>query len=102
MTQIHYRARVRAVLLSLFLPLAASAATPTTVATDLSGLDEASFAALDGVAFEKTATVRLVQEGFAVVARTATPQVLVSVSLRPDARARAQRARTDPRSSLGR
>ena len=42
---------VRAVLVSLLLPLAASAATPTTVALDLSSLDETSFAALDGVAF---------------------------------------------------
>lgn len=73
--------------MSLLLPLLASAATPTTVAIDLSGLDEASFAALDGVAFEKTATVRLVQEGFAVVARTATPQVLVSLRLNAEPRA---------------
>ena len=55
-------------------------AAPTTVALDLSTLEAGAFEALDGVALEKTATVRLVQEGFAVVATTATPDVLISLS----------------------
>lgn len=55
-------------------------AAPTTVALDLSTLEAGAFEALDGVALEKTATVRLVQEGFAVVATTATPDVLISLT----------------------
>lgn len=62
-------------------------AAPVTVALDVSTVDAASFEALDGVALEKTATVRLVQEGFAVVAPTASPNVLVSVSVRESPRA---------------
>lgn len=68
------------VLLALVVSASAFAA-PTTVALDVSTVDEAAFEALDGVALEKTATVRLVQEGFAVIAPTASPDVLVSVSV---------------------
>ena len=57
-----------------------------SVALDLTGLDGDSFAALDGVALEKSATVRLVQDGFAVVARTASPDVVLRVGLRPEPR----------------
>jgi len=71
----------QAVTLALVISSLAVAA-PTSVALDLSTLDQTAFEALDGVALEKTATVRLVQEGFAVVATTAAPQVLVSVSVR--------------------
>lgn len=70
----------QAVLLALVVSSLAVAA-PTTVALDVSTLDAAAFEALDGVALEKTATVRLVQEGFAVIAPTASPEVLVSVSV---------------------
>ena len=70
----------QAVLLALVLCSSAIAA-PTTVALDVSTVDAAAFEALDGVALEKTATVRLVQEGFAVIAPTASPDVLVSVSV---------------------
>lgn len=62
-------------------------AAPTTVALDLSTLEPTAFEALDGVALEKTATVRLVQEGFAVVATTAAPDVLVSLSVTSTPRA---------------
>lgn len=75
----------QAVLLALVVSSFASAA-PTTVALDVSTVDAASFEALDGVALEKTATVRLVQEGFAVIAPTAAPDVLVSVSVNAEPR----------------
>lgn len=68
------------VLLALVVSASAFAA-PTTVALDVSTVDEVAFEALDGVALEKTATVRLVQEGFAVIAPTASPDVLVSVAV---------------------
>lgn len=83
---------MRAVFLSLLLPLGASAAGPATVALDLRGLDESTFAAIDGVALEKSATVRLVQEGFAVVAASASPEVLVSLTLQAVPRALVLRA----------
>ena len=72
-------------LLALVVSSFASAA-PTTVALDVSTVDAASFEALDGVALEKTATVRLVQEGFAVIAPTASPDVLVAVSVSAEPR----------------
>lgn len=72
-------------LLALVVSSFASAA-PTTVALDVSTVDAVSFEALDGVALEKTATVRLVQEGFAVIAPTAAPDVLVSVSVSAEPR----------------
>ena len=72
-------------LLALVVSSFASAA-PTTVALDVSTVDAAAFEALDGVALEKTATVRLVQEGFAVIAPTASPDVLVAVSVSAEPR----------------
>lgn len=75
----------QAVLLALVLSSSAIAA-PTPVALDVSTLDAASFEALDAVALEKTATVRLVQEGFAVIAPTASPDVLVTVSVNAEPR----------------
>ncbi len=76
----------QALTLALVISSLATAA-PTTVALDLSTLEVTSFEALDGVALEKTATVRLVQEGFAVVATTAAPDVLVSLSVTQTPRA---------------
>ncbi|MBM4777738.1 MAG: hypothetical protein GQE15_08550 [Archangiaceae bacterium] len=75
----------QAVLLALVVSSFAIAA-PTTVALDVSTVDAAAFEALDGVALEKTATVRLVQEGFAVIAPTASPDVLVTVSVNAEPR----------------
>ncbi|MBL8915028.1 MAG: hypothetical protein JNM17_30265 [Archangium sp.] len=66
--------------------LSASAHALPSVALDLTALDAESFAALDGVALEKSATVRLVQDGFAVVTRTANPDVIVRVEVRPEPR----------------
>jgi hypothetical protein len=76
----------QAVTLALVISSLAGAA-PTAVALDLSTLEAGAFEALDGVALEKTATVRLVQEGFAVVATTASPDVLVSLSVTQTPRA---------------
>ncbi|HEY3355545.1 MAG TPA: hypothetical protein VGQ83_20005 [Polyangia bacterium] len=55
---------------------AADRARPT-VALDLTGLREEAYARLDGLGLEKRAVLRLVQDGFAVVAATAAPQVLL-------------------------
>ncbi len=57
----------------------AQAAGPTTLAVDLTQLGERDFATVDGLGLENRATVRLVQEGFAVVSLRAAPQVVVRV-----------------------
>lgn len=75
--------RALAVIFSL---LASAAHALPSVALDLTALDADAFAALDGVALEKSATVRLVQDGFAVVTRTANPDVTARVEVRREPR----------------
>lgn len=59
---------------------AATAAEPLpSVAIDLGGLDEATYAKLDGLGLEKRLVLRLVQDGFAVVAASAQADVRLSV-----------------------
>jgi hypothetical protein len=56
-----------------------------TVAVDMTQLDAASFARVDGVGLEKRILLRLVQDGFAVVRPEQGPDVLVSVQAKgPD------------------
>jgi hypothetical protein len=56
------------------------AAAPHSVAVDLSALDRKSYQELDAVALERALVVRLVQEGFAVVASGASPEVRLSLT----------------------
>ena len=58
------------------------AAAPHAVAVDLSGLDRQSYQELDAVSLERAIVVRLVQEGFAVVAVAAAPDIRVAVTRR--------------------
>jgi hypothetical protein len=66
----------------LAIPLAVSAAATSswarnapTVAVDLATLDVVTYQELDGLSLEKRVVVRLVQEGFAVVAPTEQPDI---------------------------
>lgn len=65
--------------------LLVGALEPVRVAIDLTALDEASFAAIDGLAIEQSAVTRLVQEGFAVVGRDRGEDLLLSVEANPTA-----------------
>jgi hypothetical protein len=56
------------------------AAGPHTVSVDLSGLEEPSHRKLGGVELERRAVLRLVQDGFAVVAPSASPDIALTVS----------------------
>lgn len=58
---------------------AAPGAPVTTVAVDLSGLGRGEFDRLDGLGLETRATIRLVQEGFAVVSLRSTPSIVLRV-----------------------
>lgn len=64
------------------LALGLLAAAPHAVAVDLSGLDRQSYQELDAVSLERAIVVRLVQEGFAVVAASAAPHIRVAVTRR--------------------
>ncbi len=64
------------------LALGLLAATPHSVAVDLSALDRQSYQELDAVSLERGVVVRLVQEGFAVVGPAAAPDVRITVSRR--------------------
>ncbi|MGC4113855.1 MAG: hypothetical protein QM765_04210 [Myxococcales bacterium] len=55
----------------------------TSVALDLTALDEATYKKVGALALEKQAVLRLVQESFAVVAPTATPDVRLSIVVLP-------------------
>lgn len=64
--------------------VALGAAEPLpSVAIDLTGLDEAAYAKLDGLALEKRLVLRLVQDGFAVVAASADADIRVTVKAAP-------------------
>jgi hypothetical protein len=56
-----------------------SATQATSVSVDVTTLDDATFQRLDGTALEKQIVVRLVQDGFAVVAPTWQPAVVLTV-----------------------
>jgi hypothetical protein len=56
------------------------AAAPHSVAVDLSALDRKSYQELDAVSLERALVVRLVQEGFAVVASNASPEVRLKLT----------------------
>ncbi len=56
------------------------AATPHSVAVDLSSLDRKSYLELDAVALERGVVLRLVQEGFAVVSVSSEPELLVRIT----------------------
>jgi hypothetical protein len=77
-------------MLLLFLPLAllpraaaADTARPT-VAVDFAALDEAAYKRLDALALEERVVLRLAQEGFAVVARPAVPEILIRLRVLAD------------------
>lgn len=84
-------APLRAALTGVCLPLltllpAAAAATPTppaptTVGIDMGALSERDYAIVDGLALQKKAVLRLVEEGFAVVAWHKAPAVKVRLSM---------------------
>ncbi len=65
------------------LAVAAGAAPPVSVALDLSPLDTGTYRRIGGLALEKQAVLRLVQESFAVVAPSATPEVVVRIQAAP-------------------
>ncbi len=75
-----------AVGLSLLLALGAKAEPRQTisVAVDLTQLGERDFQQVDGLGLENRATVRLIQEGFAVVSVRSSPQIVLRVLSRPD------------------
>lgn len=52
---------------------------PTTVAVDLGGIDAAAFREIDGLDLERRVLVRLVEDGFATVARTAHPELTIVI-----------------------
>lgn len=64
---------------------ASAAEGRTTVALDLTRLDDRQYSDLDGLALEKRLVLRLVEEGFAVVAPTAQPEITVHVEVQGDA-----------------
>ncbi|MGC4119941.1 MAG: hypothetical protein QM765_36260 [Myxococcales bacterium] len=55
-------------------------ADPVAVSVDFAPLDAETYAGIDGYALQKLVVLRLVQEGFAVVAPTETPQVRISLA----------------------
>jgi hypothetical protein len=55
-----------------------------SVGVDFSTLDAATYRDIDGLALEKATLLRLVQEGFPVVAVSASPVVLISLRRVPD------------------
>jgi hypothetical protein len=57
---------------------------PRSVGVDFSTLDDATYRDIDGLALEKATLLRLVQEGFPVVAVSASPVVLISLRRVPD------------------
>lgn len=70
--------------LALALFAVGASAEPVRVALDLGALDDASFAAIDGVAIERGCLARLVQEGFAVVALDHAPELVLVVEVAPE------------------
>lgn len=74
---------MRAAWLAVFLWVtgAFAAAPPRLVAVDLSALDHEAFEKLDAVALESRIVVRLVQEGYAVVALRSAPEGKLEVRL---------------------
>ena len=67
---------MRVILLGLF----ALAASPHTVAVDLTALDRKSYLELDAVTLERGVVIRLVQEGFAVVTPNASPEIRLRIT----------------------
>src|SRR5262249_25290824 len=65
---------VTVALLAIGSPCAASAHEDFTVALDFSSIDEQTYRSLDVLSLERELVVRLVQEGFAVVAASARPR----------------------------
>jgi hypothetical protein len=59
--------------------LAFAGSEPTTVALDLTQLEDRSYDALDGLGLEKRLVLRLVQEGFAVVGLTTNPEIVIGI-----------------------
>ncbi len=57
---------------------------PQSVGVDFSTLDATTYRDIDGLALEKATLLRLVQEGFPVVAVSASPVVLISLRRVPD------------------
>jgi len=58
---------------------AAAENVPQSVGVDFSTLDDATYRDIDGLALEKATLLRLVQEGFSVVAVSSSPVVLISL-----------------------
>lgn len=56
---------------------------PVTVAIDLAALDANAYRALDALSLEKRVVLRLIEDGFAVVAATAHPELVLRVSRTP-------------------
>jgi hypothetical protein len=55
-----------------------------TVAVDFASLDERAYKRLDALALEERVVLRLAQEGFAVVARPAEPEILIRLRVLAD------------------
>jgi hypothetical protein len=72
--------------LSVLLALSAQAdpRPAISVAVDLTQLGERDFQMVDGLGLENRATVRLIQEGFAVVSLRSSPQIVLRVLSKPD------------------
>jgi len=75
------RARWAITVLSLFATASLAQPAPlTSVAIDLTAIPEQDWKQLDVLSLEKRLVLRLVQDGFAVVASTASPDVRVAVT----------------------
>jgi hypothetical protein len=61
--------------------LAVAGKERTTVAFDLTHLEDRSYEALDGLGLEKRLVLRLVQEGFAVVGLTTNPEIIIGITV---------------------
>lgn len=72
---------VLAFVLALACFLGAGQSSATSVAFDLRGLSSEDYRRIDGLALERKVALRLVQEGFAVVASDREPDVLVQASV---------------------
>jgi hypothetical protein len=78
----------------------AAAKMPQSVGVDFSTLDDATYRDIDGLGLEKATLLRLVQEGFPVVAVSASPVVLISLRRVPEGLLIEARAGSTARSIL--
>ncbi len=77
----------------------AVAERPTSVTLDFSGVDDRTYARIDGLALEREAIARLLQEGFAVVPKQTAAQVTVRTRSTTDGLLHVEAAHAQPRSA---